>query len=108
PIAPAKLPCGSSTITGDMDERGRLPGAMALAAAPPGCQEKSVSWLLSSIPPATRPEPKYDSIVVVIETALPSPSTTTKWLVPAGSAVSSAILSGAPAGRPGENAPVAA
>ena len=60
-----------------------------------------MSWLLSSMPPTTRPEPKYDSIVVVMETALPHASTTTRWLVPDGSAVRSPALNGAPLGWPG-------
>ena len=87
-----------------MDERGRLPGATALAAWVPsafcGDHEKSVSWLLRSMPPTTRPEPKNDSMVVVIDTALPWRSTTTKWLVPPGSRVASAAASGRPDGWP--------
>ena len=48
-----------------------------------------MSWLLSTKPPTVRPEPNTDSTVVVIDTTLPSASTTTKWLVPADSVVAS-------------------
>ena len=92
PSAATKLPSWSSTMTGAIDERGRLPPCTALATGWPasvGVNEKSVSWLLSTKPPTVRPEPNIDSTVVVMETTSPSASTTTKWLVPADSAVAS-------------------
>ena len=52
-----------------------------------GAKAKSVNWLFSTKPPTVRPEPNTDSTVVVIDTTLPSASTTTKWLVPADSLV---------------------
>src|SRR3546814_5195406 len=103
PIAPTKLPSRSSTIAGVIDERGRLPPAIAFAAGTgplAGFQEKSVSWLLRKKPSTMRPDPKYDSIVVVIDTALPRASTMTMWLVPPGSSVGSSAVAGAPFGWP--------
>jgi len=50
----------SKTRIGDMDERGRLPGAIALATARPsvdGLCAKSVNSLLRRNPPAQRDEP---------------------------------------------------
>jgi len=76
-----------------MDERGRLPGATALATGRPSStarDEKSVSWLLRKNPPTARPEPNSDSTDVVIDATSPAASTTTKWLVPATSTVASA------------------
>src|ERR1700709_2669715 len=91
PRAATKRPLASNTITGAIDERGRLPGATALAAgAPPasvGEKEKSVSWLFSTKPCVIRPEPKMLSTVVVIETTSPRASTMTKCEVPPGSTV---------------------
>ena len=55
-------------------------------------------------PPTARPEPNSDSTVVVIETMLPSRSTTTKWEVPLASIVASAprwIGAGMPAAGAG-------
>ena len=87
-----------------MDERGRLPGATALATGAPavstGENEKSVSWLFRKKPWTIRPEPKMLSTVVVMDTALPSLSTTTKWVVPAGSRVASGPRAWAPGGVP--------
>src|SRR3546814_20214574 len=83
PIAPTKLPSRSSRIAGVIDERGRLPPAIAFAAGTgplAGFQEKSESWLLRKTPSTMRPDPKYDSIVVVIDTALPRASTKNQWL----------------------------
>src|SRR4029078_11430317 len=86
PIAPANLPSLVSRIDGTIDERGRLPGATALATARPsastGAKEKSVSWLLRKKPSTIRPVPKMLSTVVVIDTTLPSPSRTMKCEVP--------------------------
>ena len=58
-----------------MELRGRLPGATLLATGAPsstGRKLKSVSSLLSRKPRTMMRLPKNDSIVVVIETALPS------------------------------------
>jgi hypothetical protein len=68
-----------------------------------GANEKSVNWLFSRKPPANNPEPKAPSIVVVIETALPSVSITERWLVPARSSVASSpnACFSSPGGSPG-------
>ena len=104
PIAPANLPSLVSRIDGTIDERGRLPGATALAAGRPcasvGEKEKSVSWLLRKKPSTIRPVPKIDSTVVVIETTFPAESLTMKCEVPVGSSVLSLAISGASSGRP--------
>ena len=107
PKAATGRPSPSNTITGDMDERGRLPGPGALAAGRPSTpvgDEKSVSWLFRNIPAAIRPEPKIDSTVVVMETMLPLRSMITKWVVPPGSWVPSGPGDGAPGGFPGGGA----
>ena len=105
PTAATNRPLRSSTTAGAMDERGRLPGATALAAGAPsfsvGEKEKSVSWLFRKKPWTIRPEPKRLSTVVVIETTLPLPSTMTKWVVPPGSCVASGARGPAPRGLPG-------
>jgi hypothetical protein len=78
-------PSAPKTMVGDMDDRGRLPGATAFATGRPpisGRKEKSVSWLFSTIPPATVRAPNTSSTVVVSETTLPVPSTMERWLVP--------------------------
>ena len=57
-----------------MDDRGRLPPCTRLATkAPPssGTKEKSVSSLFSMKPLTMICEPKTNSMVVVIDTALP-------------------------------------
>jgi hypothetical protein len=104
PTASSKLPLGLSTMAGAIDERGRLPGATALAAAVPsvcwGEKEKSVSWLLRKKPSTIRPLPNRLSTVVVIETTLPARSTITMWVVPPGSLVASAPTLGASLGTP--------
>src|SRR3954471_11122381 len=91
-------------MVGTIDERGRLPGATALATGRPwastGEKEKSVSWLLRKKPSTMRPVPKIDSTVVVIETTLPSRSRMMKCEVPVGSSVLSLAATGAPAGTP--------
>src|SRR5205085_11199756 len=78
PIAPPKRPSGWIRIIGVIDERGRLPGATALAAGRPsasrGEKEKSVIWLLRKKPSTIRPDPKMLSTVVVIDTTLPAAS----------------------------------
>jgi len=67
-------------MVGAMDERGRFPGAGALAMGTPsasvGRNEKSVNWLLSRNPPAMRPDPKTVSIDAVRLIASPSLSIT--------------------------------
>ncbi len=78
-------PSAPNTMVGDMEERGRFPGATAFATGRPpipGRKEKSVSWLFNTIPPTTIREPKTSSTVVVSETAFPAPSTMEMWLVP--------------------------
>ena len=76
-----------------MEERGRLPGSTRLATGRPcssaGAKLKSVSSLLSKKPPGRlgsvltmRREPKPDSMVVVMASALPKASTMLMWLVP--------------------------
>ena len=96
-------------MIGDIDERGRLPAATALAIGAPsavvGEKEKSVSWLLRKKPAAIRPEPKMLSTVVVMETAFPAASTMTMWEVPEGSAVASGARNTPPGGVPAEAAP---
>src|SRR3546814_13523051 len=90
PIAPTKLPSRSSRIAGVIDERGRLPPAISFAAGTgplAGLQEKSVCWWLRKKPSPMRPDPKHDSIVVVIDTALPRAYTMPMWTVPPGSFV---------------------
>src|SRR5207248_8842199 len=104
PIAPANLPSWVVRIVGTIDERGRFPGATALAAGRPcasaGEKEKSVSWLFRKKPSTIRPVPKMDSTVVVIDTTLPAASRTMKCEVPVGSSVLSLAATGAPAGTP--------
>ena len=60
PIAPANRPSRVSRIVGVIDERGRLPGATALATGRPcastGLNEKSVIWLLRKKPSTIRPD----------------------------------------------------
>src|SRR5208337_1900058 len=75
-----------TTIVGVIDERGRLPGAMALAApwinpsefGTPGLAEKSSisSFNRNPRPCAVTREPNQSLIVVVTATAFPSASTT--------------------------------
>ena len=66
-------------MVGAIDERGRLPASTRFATGLPsstGANEKSVSSLLSRNPPSVISRlPNASSIVVVIATALPSPST---------------------------------
>ena len=74
-----------------MLDSGRLPGAMALAAAPtspymfgtPAFTAKSSIWLLSRmpVPGTTMPEPNQPFSVIVPATRLPSASSTEKWVV---------------------------
>ena len=86
-----------------------MPAATALATGAPlasvGAKEKSVSWLLRKKPAAIRPEPKMDSTVVVMLTALPRASTTTKCEVPAGSWVASGPVKMPPGGEPAGTGP---
>ncbi len=75
-----------------MELRGRLPPSIRFAIGRPcasvGRNEKSVSSLLSRNPAAQIRDPNAASIVVVIATALPSPSMIDTWLVPDTSIVS--------------------
>src|SRR5438045_3361848 len=100
PIAATKRRSLSSTIVGVIEDRGRLPGATALAAGVPsllsGENEKSVSWLLRKNPSTIRPSPNTLSTVVVIATTSPQRSTTTKEDVPPGSLDASTPGCGAP------------
>ncbi len=102
-------------MVGDMDERGRLPGATAFAIGVPssasGRKEKSVSWLLRRKPTAMRPEPKAVSIEAVMLTASPSASTAETCVVPGRSRGASGAYSrpsrkgGSPASAPPTDAP---
>jgi hypothetical protein len=85
PVTNTNRPSASVTMDGDIDERGALRGATALATGLPsmkGSKAKSVSWLLSQKPPAMRCAPYSDSMVAVSATALPCESTIDKWVVP--------------------------
>src|SRR6185312_16996555 len=85
PAANSNLPSGPSTIVGDIEDSGCLPGAGALATGFPsrdGSSEKSVSWLSRTKPPTTISEPNGASTVVVIDTTTPLSSTMDMWLVP--------------------------
>ena len=86
PTAMSRAPLlPSNTRKGAIELRGRLPGATRLATAPPsstGRKLKSVSSLLSRNPRTMMRLPKNASIVVVIETALPSRSTIEICVVP--------------------------
>jgi hypothetical protein len=110
PTASSNAP-SRNTRVGDIEERGFLPGATALAMASPrsstGRKLKSVSWLLRKKPATKRWDPNSDSTVVVIETTLPMRSTTTKWLVPGTSAVASRPRAGAPGGSPASTTAIA-
>src|SRR4051794_23643447 len=71
-------------MVGDIDERGRFPGAGRLGSVGlAGAKLKSVSSLFSRNPrPGTvMPEPPVCSIVRVYATALPHLSTTERWVV---------------------------
>ena len=72
-------------MVGAMDDRGRLPGARALAMGQPSAswvsKLKSVSSLFRRNPCAMTREPKPFSIVVVIDKALPWLSTIEIWVV---------------------------
>jgi hypothetical protein len=66
-------------MVGAMEDRGRLPGPGLLAISLPcssrGRNEKSVSSLFSKNPATMRRDPNADSMVFVVETALPFLST---------------------------------
>ena len=85
-------------ITGAIEERGRLPGATALAAGAPsrcrGSNEKSVSWLFSRKPSTMWNAPNADSMVVVNDAALPCRSTTLMWLVPCSGGAGTGAMGG--------------
>src|ERR1035441_240147 len=111
-LGPGGQTSGPATMVGVMLESGRLPGAMALAAlwmrpymlGTPGLAVKSSISLLSRKPsaPAVTPEPNRPFSVYVLATALPSASTTEKWVVWVDSAGMGAAAGGGgrkPAGR---------
>ncbi len=96
PIRSTGEPVPSNTIVGAIELRGRLPGSTRLATGRPfygGRKEKSVSSLLSRKPPAMSRLPKPVSMVVVIDRALPSASTMTRWLVPGSFSLASGASS---------------
>ncbi len=98
----------SSTIVGDIDDRGRLPGSTMFGSAGFGRKLKSVSSLFSRKPrPGTvMPDPPVDSIVSVYATALPHWSTTERWVVemPSASPCSSRAAAAQPAASSGAGA----
>ena len=86
PSTAAGSPSAPKTMVGDIEERGRLPGATRFATGRPstsGRKEKSVSSLFEqhSRAPSSR-APKTSSMVVVIATTLPAASMIDRWLVP--------------------------
>ena len=85
-VVASPLSAPLNTIVGAIEDRGRFPPSTLLAtgllASSSGSSEKSVSWLLSMNPPTMWKEPNAASTLVVIDAALPSPSTTLMWLVP--------------------------
>ena len=96
----------SNTSVGDIDERGRLPGCTRLAMGWPcasaGAKLKSVSSLFSRKPLTIWRAPNWSSMVVVMASALPRPSTMLMWLVPySGCGAIGAKLVLAPPGLPG-------
>ena len=72
-----------STIVGDIEERGRLPGWMRLGSLALYSAEKSVSSLLrmKPRPGTTMPEPPVCSMVSVYSTTLPHRSATVRLVV---------------------------
>src|SRR5690349_10492144 len=82
PNARNGLPC-RSTMVGDIDERGRLPGWIRFGSAASYTAEKSVSSLFSRKPrPGTViPLPPVCSMVSVYETTLPHLSAATRCVV---------------------------
>jgi hypothetical protein len=96
PVTMKIFPSRVRTV-GVMLDRGRLPGAIALAPrsstrpytlGSPGAFEKSSISLLRTIPvPGTvMPEPKGVLMVMVRATALPAASQVERWVVPESSA----------------------
>ncbi len=83
----------SNTIVGAMVLRGRFPGSTRLAIGAPclvNRREREVGQLVVEQEARRQtPEPNAPSMVVVIDTALPSSSITEIWLVPARSSVAS-------------------
>ncbi len=119
PIASTSAPLErSSTSVGDIELRGRLPGATLLAIGAPaasvGAAEKSVSWLFSRKPRTIRRAPNAFSIELVIDTASPRASTIDRCVVAARSSLAAAPPPGAaPPGTPGaartiERSPISA
>ncbi len=95
PIARTGAP-SFNTIVGDIEERGRLPGASALAIGMPSVwvwKLKSVNSLLSRKPCTINRDPKAFSIVVVIDATFPKLSTIEIWDVDGNSMLSSSAQS---------------
>ena len=92
-----------STIVGDIELRGRLPGWMRFGSAASYTVEKSVSSLLSRKPwPGTvMPEPPVCSMVSVYSTTLPHRSATVRLVVE----MFSVSVSATPFALPGVHAP---
>jgi hypothetical protein len=68
-------------------------GVPRTSFGPPGTKSKSVSWLLSRKPRTRMRLPNRLSMVVVIDTTLPSASPMAKWLVPDSKLPGGATLS---------------
>ena len=83
PTAYTGLPRASSTMVGDIDDRGRLPPAIVFGSVADGVALKSVSSLLSRNPRpgTTMPEPPVCSMVNVYDTTLPQRSEVTRCVV---------------------------
>ena len=78
PKAKTGFPSLPKTMMGAIEERGLLPGQAALATSLPsliGLKEKSVSSLFNRKPRTKRRDLNAFSMVVVMETTLPFPST---------------------------------
>ena len=84
PEAPTAIRTPSRFITraGVMLLSGSLPGAMELMRPGTGSNHIMPLFMITPVPLGMMPEPKPDIIVFVMETALPSPSVTTRWVVP--------------------------
>src|SRR5918998_4281120 len=105
-------PLSSRTSVGAIEAVGRLFGCMTLTGLPGETDEVSVklfSALLRMIPRASRCDPKWLLLVVVMEIASPSASTMLTLLVGsptsvvAGSSLTEGAGGGTPGGAPGSN-----
>src|SRR5687768_6671929 len=91
PTSNTRFPFASSTIVGDIDDSGRLPGSILFAMpctspytfGEPGFAVKSSISLLSRNPPFATVTPLPNDVfsVVVITTAIPLASTTQRFVV---------------------------